>query len=115
MELVTFLRRESAKRPFTFAADMNAGKRSKAQGGRLKAMGLTPGEADLRLYFPSGVIVHVELKTARGTLSKAQKERHKLLEGLGHEVYTIKTDDPEEGRELLTGILDRWANKSPSE
>ena len=51
----------------------NEGKRSKAEGARLKANGLTPGAADTVVLWPGGGCL-IEFKSAKGTQSTAQCE-----------------------------------------
>ncbi len=50
----------------------NQGKRGKATGGRLKAMGLRAGVADLLFVLPDGIAAFMELKTGTGKQSKPQ-------------------------------------------
>lgn len=86
-----------------FAADFNAGKRNP---GRAKAMGLEAGEPDLRLYLPGARLVMVEMKTSRGALSKAQKERHALLRQAGYTVHVLKAHTPADAVDIITTILE---------
>ena len=107
--IVEQLRKRERLGGFTFAADMNAGKRSKRQGAKLKLTGLTPGEADLRFYLNDGRLGMIELKTKRnGTVSKVQKDRHKLLRSLGHDVRVVKAGCPQDAVDQVLKILDEW-------
>lgn len=85
-----------------FAADFNAGRRNP---GRAKAMGLEAGETDLRLYFDRGRTVWVELKKAKGAVSKAQKDRHEMLRALGHDVRVLKASNPAEAVDKIETII----------
>ncbi len=51
----------------------NGEHRSKATGGRLKAMGVVPGVADFVCVQPNGEVAFMELKRLGGVLSPAQK------------------------------------------
>jgi hypothetical protein len=51
----------------------NAGKRSDIAGVRLKALGMQPGWPDLEIISPDGLVHFIELKTAKGALSEAQR------------------------------------------
>ena len=83
---------------FTFAGDMNAGKRGPRAAAAAKATGMRAGEPDLRIYLPVGIgktpVLFLELKTDRGRLSDAQKLRHDELRELGHRVETVKAATP---------------------
>ena len=68
---------------FLFAGDMNAERRGhKARNKALKT-GMAAGEPDLRVYMAGGQLGLIELKTATGRLSPAQRDRHELLRRLG--------------------------------
>jgi len=101
----TLRRMETEVGGFTFAADQNAGRRSWKMGAKLKAMGMRAGEVDLRIYAADGEMVHIELKTNKGSLSASQRDRHELLRGLGHEIYVVKAGTPAEAVESVLNIL----------
>ena len=101
----TLRRMEIETNAFTFAADQNAGRRSWKMGAKLKAMGMRAGEPDVRIYLGDGQMVHVELKTKKGSLSSSQRDRHELLRGLGHEIYVVKAGTPAEAVESVLNIL----------
>src|SRR4051812_48956868 len=65
--------------PFTCAGDMNRAKRSRRERMEAKVTGLTAGEPDVRVYVTGGFLLSIELKTPKGSRSKAQKERHPKL------------------------------------
>jgi hypothetical protein len=51
-----------------------AGKVTMAKAGRMKSMGLRAGISDLVLIGPSGTAYFMEVKTATGKLSEAQRK-----------------------------------------
>lgn len=62
----------------------NGGSRSKSQGGKLKAEGVSAGVPDLLI--PNGM-VWVEMKRSKGgSVSAAQRDWHCYLESIGHTV-----------------------------
>ena len=99
---------ELAGAKFTFAADQNGLRTSRKQAIKAKMSGMRAGEADLRLYFGDGRLGMIELKTKRGSVSKTQKARHKLLRSLGHDVRVIKADCPQDAVDQALAILDEW-------
>lgn len=70
-------------RRFTVAGDMNAARRGPAMAAIAKATGMAAGEPDVRVYMAGGHLGLIELKTATGRLSPAQRDRHNLLRRLG--------------------------------
>lgn len=94
--------------PFTFAADMNGLRTSKRSAARAKAAGMRSGEPDLRIYLNDGRIGFIELKRKNGVTSKKQKDRHKQLRDLGHDVRVLKAACPREAVDKAVKILDEW-------
>jgi hypothetical protein len=70
------------------------------------ATGVKRGEPDLRLYFPAGRIVFVELKGERGQLTESQKERIPILRGLGFTVHIVRVASEAEAVAAITGIVE---------
>jgi hypothetical protein len=79
-----------------------AGGGGRIRGARLKQMGLKAGLPDLVVFTPhydasddrcGSPILWLELKAKAGSLSQVQKEVHKQLLKLGHQVVTVKTLD----------------------
>jgi hypothetical protein len=101
MAIAQYLRRAG----ICFAADQNAGRRSLRDGARRKAMGMTAGEPDIRLYLPGGRCVFIELKAKTGSVSPEQKARHEELRAMGFVVHVIKSSTPEDAIEKLIDIL----------
>ena len=98
---------EERRGVFTFATDQNAGARSKREGARLKRSGMRAGEADIRIYLRGGLIRHVEVKTPKGRLSKAQRERHATLRALGHDVVVLRAATPVEAAAKARALVKR--------
>lgn len=99
--------RELRRAGIVFAADQNAGRRSKQDGARRKALGMQAGETDIRLYFLNGRIVHVEMKAPKGTTSKEQKHWHAVLRSIGHDVYVIREKTPAAAVNRILEIVER--------
>tara|TARA_R100001230_G_C5470780_1_gene25730 strand:+ start:20 stop:415 length:396 start_codon:yes stop_codon:yes gene_type:complete len=95
------LRREG----YLFAADQNAGRRSARDGARRKALGMAAGEPDLRVYLDGGRIVFIEMKTARGQLSKNQKQRIKALRQRDHIAHVVKAETPADAVDQVVDII----------
>ncbi|WP_211434638.1 hypothetical protein, partial [Bradyrhizobium diazoefficiens] len=70
-------------------------KRSRRERMEAKVTGLTAGEP-VRVYITGGFLLSIELKTPKGSRSKAQKERHPKLQALGFTVITAKAPTSEE-------------------
>ena len=75
-----------------FFAIPAGGKRDKVTAARLKAEGALPGVPDLLLASPRGgrAGLFLELKTAVGSVSKAQRERQAALAAQGYAVEVAK-------------------------
>lgn len=104
----TLLKLEKLKL-FTFAHDMNAGKRSKRAGGRAKAMGMRKGEPDMRFYLSDGRLKFIEYKSRKGKLTDSQKERFPILQALGFDIRIVKALCPQDAIDQTLKILDEWA------
>ena len=69
----------------------NGGGRSKGQGGRMKAEGVSAGVPDL--YIPS-LKLWIEMKrTAGGSVSAEQRQWHDYLRGIGDNVFVCRGRD----------------------
>lgn len=73
----------------------NGGRRDAITGARLKAEGVVAGVADLLLFVPTKQhhALCIEMKTATGRQSTAQKEWQRLVEQLGYQ-YAVIRDFP---------------------
>lgn len=86
----------------------NGGKRSKAEAGIFKAMGVMPGVADLMLFwnnspalcYPS--FAAIELKAGKGAQTDHQKTFQDRWEALGGKYAVVRSLDE------LQGILKDW-------
>ena len=100
-------------RRFLLAGDMASGRRGPRAQVEAKATGLTPGEADLRIYLPQGRLLMIENKTLKGRLSPEQHQRHEDLARLGHKVVVIRAateaDAAAQAVALVRGALDEIA------
>jgi len=90
---------------FTFAADQNGLRTSRAQASKAKAGGMRAGEPDIRIYLPDGRVRFIELKRVGGTVSRAQKDRHAALRALGFKVDVVFAACPGEGVDAVAAIL----------
>jgi hypothetical protein len=68
----------------------NGGFRTAAEAGRLKAMGVKPGDPDIRLIY-QGKVYFIELKRVGGTVSVAQISRGIRLQRCGARVHKAET------------------------
>ena len=87
-------------RDVNIVASANAGHRSLRMGARMKAEGLQAGAADLCIMLPGGKVAWLELKTATGRQSLAQKGFEAKCRRLGHPYALARTLD--EAIEALT-------------
>ncbi|MDH2091108.1 VRR-NUC domain-containing protein [Rhizobium pusense] len=93
---------------FTMAADMNGDYRSGNAAVKAEATGIAAGDPDLRIYLPNGVLRLIEYKGKLGRLTDSQKERHPLLEALGHPVLTVKVSTTDEAAEKSVALVKSW-------
>ena len=68
----------------------NGGHRSMREAMRFKAIGVVAGIPDL---FIPALSLWLEVKTAKGRLSPAQRKIHKTLIAIGHRVATVRSLD----------------------
>lgn len=85
-----------------FWATPNAAKRSLRMGAELKRQGMTAGVGDISMVSPSGQYHELELKTATGRLSAAQRKRQDELKASGVRVETAY------GLDAALAILQGW-------
>src|SRR4051812_39279788 len=71
----------------------NGGRRSKAEAGIFRALGVRAGVPDLLIWLPGGRGFGVELKAGSGKLSPAQTFWHATVTTLGHRVYVVRSLD----------------------
>lgn len=84
--------------------------RSKADGSRLKAMGLRAGIPDLNIDLPRGNFagMRLELKAEKGARSKVQEEWGKKLEEAGFFYYCAHS------LEAAKAAIEHYASLGPS-
>jgi hypothetical protein len=68
----------------------NGGQRSMREGMRFKAIGVVAGIPDL---FIPAILLWLEVKTAKGRLSPAQRKIHQTLTAIGHRVAVVRSVD----------------------
>jgi hypothetical protein len=95
-------------RRFLLAGDMNSAKRGPRAQADAVATGLTPGEADLRIYIAGGKLRMIENKVGKGRLSPAQVERHTSLARLGHHVEVVRFTSTHEAASQAVSLVRRW-------
>lgn len=84
----------------------NGGNRSKSEGARFKAMGVLAGVPDLVILLPNAVTLFIELKTKKGSLSKAQKLLHPKIKTLGFHLEVIQTDCHQTAIQTLKALVE---------
>jgi hypothetical protein len=78
----------------TYAHVPNGGRRSKAEAGIFRALGVRAGVPDLLVWAAGGGHFAIELKAGRrAALSDAQAVWHSTLTSLGHRVYVCRSVD----------------------
>ena len=98
--IAEFHKLEASGMALSAVGDMNAGKRSRWSATQAKAMGMTAGEPDIRVYgYPARVLL-IEVKTTKGKLSAKQIARHDRLAELGHTVLVVAPTDEDNARHL---------------
>lgn len=106
-----FHKLEAAGWPFTCAGDQNAERRGIGAQVKAKVTGMTAGEPDIRCYLPNGRIGLIELKAKDGRVSPEQRDRHRRLKELGHDVITIVATTVEDAVGHATVLLKAWLGR----
>jgi hypothetical protein len=83
----------------------NGGKRTKAEGGIFKAMGVKAGVADFAVMFHGGKIVWVEMKTPTGKTSLEQDEFLECCQRLGFDHRFFAPANEYEAKAMILGLL----------
>lgn len=86
----------------------NGEARSKAAGGRLKAMGTLAGAPDLMFILPDATVCFLELKRPRGVTSPAQYDFATRCGRIGVEIATVYDID------TALRILTAWGVLQPA-
>lgn len=69
---------------------VNQKARNAIEGNKMKALGVIPGVSDL-IYLTTKGAVFIELKTATGTQSTAQKNFESMVKSLGYRYEIIRS------------------------
>lgn len=93
---------------FTLAGDQNAAKRGPKARAEALAAGLTPGEADVRIYLYGGVLRQIENKVGKAKLEPSQITRHPLLEALGFPVVVVRAVTEDHAAEQAVRLVKGW-------
>lgn len=93
---------------FLLAGDQNSAKRGPRAQMEAIAAGMTPGEADLRLYLAGGELRMIENKVGKGRLSPAQVERHAALARLGFVVEVVRFETVHEAADKAEALVRGW-------
>ncbi len=97
---------------FTLAGDQNAAKRGPTARAEALAAGLTPGEADVRIYLYGGVLRQIENKVGKARLEPSQITRHPLLDALGFPVVVVRAVTEEDAAEQAVRLVKGWLSES---
>lgn len=97
------------RRGYLIASIVNEGARSPRMGAWYKDAGLLPGFADLVVVLDRGAVVWVELKTAKGRQSPAQRSFQRAVELLGHTYLLCRGFD--EFRAAVSKIVENHEQK----
>ncbi|MBB6299926.1 VRR-NUC domain-containing protein [Rhizobium leucaenae] len=96
---------------FLLAGDQNSAKRGPRAQMEATAAGMTPGEADLRIYLAGGQLRMIENKVGKGRLSPAQIDRHAALARLGHAIEVVRADACAEAAISAVKLVRAWLNQ----
>lgn len=93
---------------FLLAGDQNSAKRGPRAQQEAIAAGMTPGEADVRVYLTGGRLCMFENKVGNGRLSPAQVDRHAALARLGHHVDVVRFANVGEAADKAVALVRGW-------
>lgn len=93
---------------FLLAGDQNSAKRGPRAQMEAIAAGMTPGEADVRIYLAGGKLRMIENKVGKGRLAQAQLERHAALARLGFVVEVVRFDTVHEAADKAEALVRGW-------
>jgi len=97
---------------FTLAGDQNAAKRGPKARAEALAAGLTPGEADVRIYIYGGILRQIENKVGNAKLEPSQTTRHPLLDALGFPVVVVRAVTEDDAAEQAVRLVRGWLSES---
>ncbi|MBU1668503.1 VRR-NUC domain-containing protein [bacterium] len=84
----------------------NGGSRGMIEGKNLKYEGVLAGVPDLQILLPNGISLFIEMKNAKGKLSKGQKELHDKFEYL--QFTCITAYSAKEASEKFIQFIDKY-------
>ncbi|MBZ9921473.1 VRR-NUC domain-containing protein [Mesorhizobium sp. BR1-1-7] len=93
---------------FLLAGDQNSAKRGPRAQAQAVAAGMTPGEADVRIYLDGGRLRMIENKVGRASLTDSQKVRHPALAKLGHNVIVLRAVTCEDAASQAVALVRGW-------
>lgn len=93
---------------FLLAGDQNAAKRGPRAQAEAIAAGLTPGEADVRIYLDKGRLRMIENKVGSASLTESQKVRHPALAKLGHDVTVLRAVTEADAAAQAVALVRGW-------
>ncbi len=93
---------------FLLAGDQNSAKRGPRAQMEAIAAGMTPGEADVRIYLAGGKLRMIENKVGIGRLSPAQVERHAALARLGFVIEVVRFETVHEAADKAEVLVRNW-------
>lgn len=93
---------------YLYTADMAGVRLTPSQASKIKQTGMVAGHPDLTIWL-SKRPVFIELKNAKGRLTRVQEDRHSSLRSLGYIVHVVKAKSPNDGIEQVKEILDGLA------
>lgn len=100
---------------FLLAGDQNAAKRGPKAQTQAIAAGLTPGEADVRIYLDNGRLRMIENKVGSASLTESQKVRHPALAKLGHVVTVLRSVTCEDAAAQAVALVIGWLAENDNE
>jgi hypothetical protein len=106
--LTQLKRHPNYNKSFSIISIQNEGKRSRINGSRLKAQGLTAGAPDLLFILRNQRVVWMELKRIDNSLNDNQIAFHAGLNAMGHLVATVKASHGVDALDLIWTQLDAW-------
>lgn len=105
-----FKKLQAAGADFVFFHVPNGGSRNKAEGGKLRLMGVLPGVPDIIIIYNKNIIFW-ELKDEKGGLSKAQEVLHSALARYGFNVQVSFYSTPQEAVKAAAEISASFADQ----
>ena len=97
---------------FRIVGDMNAAKRTKALGARLKAAGMQTGETDMRIYMNYATTYFVELKRTGNPASPEQVSWHLILNKFGFDVWIVTARNPDDAVAQMHSLMDELIERT---